>query len=696
MKSRLPSDYEVKVYAGVLGKLIGVYLGRPFEQWSYQAISARWGEIRRYVHQDQNVPLIVTDDDITGTFTFIRALLDHGIRSDLTAREIGQTWLNYIAEGRHILWWGGLGMSAEHTAYLRLAAGTEAPRSGSAELNGPAVAEEIGAQIFIDGWAMVAPGNPDLAVRLAQQAASVSHDGEAIYGALFIAAMESLAFVEQDINRLIDHALTYIPAESRIFRVIGDVRRWHRGEPDWRKARELLVKHHGYECFGTNCPMVSNHGVIILALLYGGGDFDRSMMIVNTCGYDTDCNAANLGCLLGIRNGLDAFQSGYDWRGPVNDRMFLPTAAGHQGVCDAATVALELVNVGRAFAQEAPLKFKEGARYFFTFPGSTHGFASSDLCPRENRLKTGDKVLILEASFDGRRCDAEVPTFLPRDALKMPGYAISATPSLYAGNRIKARVIADSGNASAVGARLFVRAYAHGREDLVLHESDRTEIFPGKDAILEWIAPDTDGWPVASVGVQLDGGAGSRLHLDWLTWDGTPSMTFSTPPPGASRDVWERMFVGSMEHCHWDWNAPFQLIQNRGRGVLHTGAREWRDYRIEARLKPWVAREFALVGRVQGLTRYYGFFFKPGNQMALVRMCHEETVLASGDLAWQWGQAHDVAFELKGNVLIGFVDGRKVIEAQDPESRLEGGGIGFVVSEGRVESGPLRIQALPG
>ena len=321
MPHPLPSDYEQRVYAGVLGKLIGVYLGRPFEGASYESITARWGEIRRYVHADKQMPLVVTDDDITGTFTFIRALPDHGTRPDLTAREIGRSWLNYIAEGRHILWWGGLGMSAEHTAFLRLDAGIDAPASGSIALNGTAVAEEIGAQIFIDGWALVAPGNPDLAVRLAREAARVSHDGEAVHGAVVIAAMEALAFVESDIDVLLDRAVACIPADCEIARLIADLRRWHREGLDWRRSRELLVEHYGYPKYGTNCPMVPNHGVIILALLHGAGDFDRSMMIVNTCGYDTDCNSGNLGCLLGIRNGLDTLCSGYDWRTPVNDRL---------------------------------------------------------------------------------------------------------------------------------------------------------------------------------------------------------------------------------------------------------------------------------------------------------------------------------------------------------------------------------------
>src|SRR5579885_3411367 len=174
----LPSDYIERVYAGVIGKVIGVYLGRPFEQWTHEHIYSELGEIWYYVHDKLGQPLIVTDDDISGTFTFLRALPDYGNSLDLTPAQIGQTWLNYIIENRTILWWGGLGTSTEHTAYLRLKSGISAPRSGSIDLNGRVVAEQIGAQIFIDGWAMVAPGDPELAADLARRAASVSPGGE--------------------------------------------------------------------------------------------------------------------------------------------------------------------------------------------------------------------------------------------------------------------------------------------------------------------------------------------------------------------------------------------------------------------------------------------------------------------------------------------------------------------------------------
>src|SRR3954449_9745878 len=96
----IPNDYEERTYAGVLGKIIGVYLGRPFEGWTYDRIMRELGEITYYVKvkndRRENDPLIVTDDDITGTFSFIRALSNYGNSPDLTARQIGETWLNYI------------------------------------------------------------------------------------------------------------------------------------------------------------------------------------------------------------------------------------------------------------------------------------------------------------------------------------------------------------------------------------------------------------------------------------------------------------------------------------------------------------------------------------------------------------------------------------------------------------------------
>jgi len=78
MSQVLPPDYAERVYAGVLGKIIGVYLGRPFEGWRYERISRELGEVDYYVNDKLKRPLVVADDDISGAFTFLRAFADFG------------------------------------------------------------------------------------------------------------------------------------------------------------------------------------------------------------------------------------------------------------------------------------------------------------------------------------------------------------------------------------------------------------------------------------------------------------------------------------------------------------------------------------------------------------------------------------------------------------------------------------------
>src|SRR5206468_8807968 len=156
------------------------------------------------------------------------------------------------------------GNSTEHTAYIRLRQGIEAPRSGSIELNGPIVAEQIGAQIFIDSWAMVAPGDPELAFELAGKAASVSHDREAVLAAQFLAVMEAQAFVESDINKLLDLGLTFLPAYSLVAHLVNDLRVWHREDSDWKETRERIANVYGYDKYGGNCHIIPNFAVVLL------------------------------------------------------------------------------------------------------------------------------------------------------------------------------------------------------------------------------------------------------------------------------------------------------------------------------------------------------------------------------------------------------------------------------------------------
>jgi len=201
---------------------------------------AKLGEIDGYVNEKLKVPLVVTDDDISGTFTFIKSIEDNDFPANLTAAEVGRTWLNYLIRNKTVLWWGGMGMSTEHTAYNRLIAGIEAQRSGSIELNGPVVAEQIGAQIFIDGWGLINPGDPDRAAAMARAAGSVSHDREAVYGGQIVASLVAQAFAETNLSRMLDTALGHIPSDALIAKLIHDLRNCREKHADWHEGLELI------------------------------------------------------------------------------------------------------------------------------------------------------------------------------------------------------------------------------------------------------------------------------------------------------------------------------------------------------------------------------------------------------------------------------------------------------------------------
>jgi ADP-ribosylglycohydrolase len=696
----IPSDYLERTYAGVLGKIIGVYLGRPIEGWSYDRITKQFGEAGYYVHDKVGVPLVVTDDDIAGTFTFLRALPDYGNSLSLTSQQIGQTWMNYLIERKTILWWGGLGNSTEHTAYLRLKKGIPAPQSGSIAVNGKIVAEQIGAQIFIDGWAMVSPGNPQQAAELAKKAGSVSHDGEAVYGAQVLAAMEAEAFVNQDINHLLDTGVSFIPKDSIIYRMIADLRTWTVRDEDWRKTRQRIAENYGYEKYVGGCHMVPNHALIILGLLYGEGDFQKSLMICNTSGWDTDCNVGNLGCLMGIRNGLAGFEGKLDWRGPVADRMYISTADGGRCVTDAVLETYQIVNIGRSLEGLAPIQPKNGARFNFELPGSLQSFecqqgaglANVNLQNMPGFSQSGTRSLMLEVPVLNKDEIGRVstPTFIRPADLKMPGYELIASPTLYPGQTVHARLSADPNNAKALAVNLYMDVY--GLEDTpVTVPGPSATILPGSSHEFAWQVPPTDG-PIAQIGFELQNPG--KIYIDYLTWYGTPSVVFSRPKnssfPLPGPHLWRKAWANGVDQ--WEvWGACFRLAQNDGRGLITCGTREWTDYRVSATLTPTLLKSGGLAARVQGMQRFYSLQFVKGGKVRLLKALDGDTVLAEVPFAWDYWEPYAMALEVQGNHLRAWLEGKLIFNLEDSQQPLTSGGIALVVEEGQLLTNAIEV-----
>lgn len=703
----IPTDYADRVYAGVLGKIIGVYLGRPFEGWTYERIMRELGEITYYVQDKLNFPMIVGDDDLLGTFTFLRALPDHGNCRDLTPEQIGRTWLNYIVEKRSIIWWSGRGNSTEHTAYLNLKNGIPAPQSGSMAQNGRVVAEQIGAQIYIDGWAMVAPGDPELAADLARRAASVSHDGEGIYGAQVVAAIEAQAFIEPDINKLIDTATALIPKESLIYRLITDIRDWHSQEEDWRKTREKIAAKYGYDKYGGNCHMIPNHALVIHALLHGDDDFQKSLMIVNTCGWDTDCNSGNVGCILGIKNGLVGLTSGPDWRGPVADRIFLPTADGGRSITDALTEAYHIVNIGRSLAGLDVVEPKNGARFHFNLPGAVQGFLPEDSIDVKGTTRlenvpghsqSGQHSLAIHYSgiATGRASRTATATFIPSEEnvtwFEDLGYRFLCSPSLYSGQKIEARVTGDRSNNRAVNCNLYIRKYGD-RDQKVIMRGPQFELEPGTDQVLIWQVPDTDGAPVVEVGLEITSAQRSdgTLYLDYLTWDGVPHVTFHRQNPSSL--MWKRAWVNTCDNELTDFNLEdYRLAQNHGRGLLIQGTRDWEDYLVSATLTPHACSGAGICVRVQGQNRYYALLLSDNNTIRLVKVLDVETILAEESFNWQFGSSYNLALQIQENHLTASVDGQVIFDEEDTNQPLTNGALALICEKGRVGYDNVTVQ----
>lgn len=680
----LPHDYAERVYAGILGKMIGIFLGRPIEGWTHQQIEERFGEVRQYLHQAVGRPLIIPDDDMSGTFTFLRALEDHAYTRNLSSQQIGEAWLNYIVEGRSNLWWGGMGNSTEQTAYFRLKQGIPAPQSGSMELNTPLIAEQIGAQIFIDGWGMVAAANPDLAFQLATEAARVSHDGEAVYAAQVMAVMESLAFVEPDLDRLLDTAVGYIPAHSTIYRLIADLRQIRRDIPDWRTARVWLERHYGPDKYGGNVHVVPNHGVIILSLLYGGNDFSETLMIANTCGWDTDCNSGNVGCLMGIKLGLAGIDSVPQLRQPLADRLFVSSAEGARSVTEAVTLTDEIIRMAHGLMGRAYSAPKQGAQYHFSYPGSVQGFfveGPGQLGNVEGHSLRGGRSL--EVSFEGTT-QALTRSFLPPEVPEPPdapyarnlgsgwNYLLLASPRFYPGQWVRAGLSGKTSPGTTVS--LCIRYY-DGNDQLVTVRS-AAEPLVGQFQEIGWQIPHVQG-PILDLGLEIVGGG--QIWLDWLEVVGEPTVNFAKLEGTGS--MWRRAWVNAVDRIDKRFPEAFRLLHMRGLGQIGIGSRDWQNYTVRATLTPYLARQAGVAIRRQGLNRFYGVLLVRPGRLQIVKFCGHNTVLAEVAMDWTQGESYPFEITVRDSAIFARV-GEVFLEAHDDQQTLQGGGVGLLIEEG--------------
>lgn len=184
-------------------------------------------------------------------------------------------------------------------------------------------------QIEADFAGIMSPGLPECAAEICDRVGHLISYGDGWYGGVYVATMYSLAYVESDVETVVKEALRAIPEESQFHKCMSDVIAWHKKFPkNWKRTWFELQNKWSEE---IGCPegihntlnigTKINCAYVIMGLLYGEGDFSRTVDITTRAGQDSDCNPATaagiLGTLLGYTNIPNRWKEALDGVGDI-------------------------------------------------------------------------------------------------------------------------------------------------------------------------------------------------------------------------------------------------------------------------------------------------------------------------------------------------------------------------------------------
>jgi len=325
------------IHGGWVGACAGCLLGKPVQGWEREKIVS-------YLEASDQYPLDSyihdrVDEATAGEYEIYLNIEGRGADNSLFIDDLDQMPLDddidYIAVGLGVLeehgrsfepvdvanyWLGNLPIfntyTAERVAYINFANRVTPP--DSAVVTNP-FREHVGALIRADPWGYVCLGDPSKAAELAFRDASISHVKNGIYGEMWAAAMIAVAPVADNPREVIEAGLQEIPAESRLTKAIGDVLEWHAAGVDYEGAVERI--HDRWDETDTFhwVHTIPNAQIVAMALLWGGGEFGRSIARAVQAGIDTDSHGATVGSVLGAAHGLEAVPD--RWVEPLDDTV---------------------------------------------------------------------------------------------------------------------------------------------------------------------------------------------------------------------------------------------------------------------------------------------------------------------------------------------------------------------------------------
>ena len=290
------NDFRDKVYACWIGKNIGGTIGGPFE------FKKDFLDVKGYT-TPKGEPL--PNDDLDLQLVWLHDIEKIGI-GQINTNRLAESWLSFIMPH-----WNEYGICKAN-----MRRGLESPICGEYKNEWK---NSNGAWIRTEIWACLQPGRPDVALSFAIEDALVDHGcGEGTYAAAFVAALQSTAFVVKDIRDCIEVAYSKIPEDCRVAKSVRLAIESYEKGLDLRTARDLILNSN-MDIGDGWMEAPSNIGYTILGLLYGEGDFKKSVLAAVNCGDDTDCTAGTVGATLGIMGGMAAIPE--DWREYIGDAI---------------------------------------------------------------------------------------------------------------------------------------------------------------------------------------------------------------------------------------------------------------------------------------------------------------------------------------------------------------------------------------
>jgi len=348
-------QYLDKVHGGWVGKAIGLIMGVPkefAEPWPpsnfeyYAQIPTHFSD--RYSGDDVYLPLVNQ-----------LALKTYGIHA--TQQQYMNEWDARFFSGR--VW-----VSCENALDL-YRAGIKPPKTGFPGYNRNW--DDMCSQIAVDNVGWVTPGLINTAAEMADEVAHVINWGVGADGGVFIAAVYSQAFFTDDPAELVRRGRAVLPAGSRFGEMLDDVLRLRREQPDWRTTRQILAKkyHKNLDPKDRTGLVVTGIGTAI-GLLYGDGDFAKSMLIAQKCRWDSDCTAATVAGVMGTALGYSRIEA--RWRLPLHDTYENYCIKGLPRWMTFTDIARDSVEIGQQVVKEHGGQVSgEGEDRVFVIPTQT-------------------------------------------------------------------------------------------------------------------------------------------------------------------------------------------------------------------------------------------------------------------------------------------------------------------------------------